>query len=99
MTANDNRKLRVEVVYANSNQVHVLVLDVVDGTTVGQAIELSGILEICPEIDFEVNKVGIFSEICAADTVVKNDSRIEIYRPLINDPREARRKRAVAEKS
>ena len=98
MAMDDNSRLRVEVAYANGSQVHVLKLDVEEGTTVRRAIEFSGILAICPEINFDVNKVGIFSVVCDPDTVVENDSRIEIYRPLINDPREARRRRAVAEK-
>lgn len=91
--------LKVEVVFADGGQVHVQALEAEAGTTVKQAIELSGILEICPEIDFEVNKVGIFSVICNPDTIIESDSRIEIYRPLINDPKEARRRRAIAEKS
>lgn len=95
--SNNNHKLKIEVAYANSNQVHVLVLEVVEGTTIRQAIELSGILDLCPEINIEKNKVGVFSEICDPDTIVENDSRIEIYRPLLIDPKEARRKRAIAE--
>jgi len=89
----------IEVVYADNSQVHVLPLQVTEGSNVKLAIELSGILDICPEIDFEINKIGIFSTVCELDTVVENGDRIEIYRPLINDPKDARRKRAIAEKS
>lgn len=99
MEENDNHKLRIEVVYADSTQVHVLPLAVCEGSTVKEAIDLSGILAICPDINFDVNKVGIFSIVCELDTVVDNGDRVEIYRPLINDPKDARRKRAIAEKS
>ena len=54
-------------------------------------------LDLCPEINFETNKVGIFSEICDPDAIVEDSSRVEIYRPLLTDPKEARRKRAIAE--
>lgn len=100
MAANGNHKLKIEVAYAGSGQrVYVQTLEVAQGTTVRQAIELSGVLELCPEIDFKKNKVGIFSEICEPDTIVEDESRIEIYRPLLTDPKEARRRRARAEKS
>ena len=99
MAENEPSGLRVEVVYADSRQVHVLALAVADGTTVRRAIELSGILEECPEIDLGRNKVGIYSKICKPDVVIDNNCRIEIYRPLLTDPKEARRKRAQAEKT
>ena len=99
MAVKDNHRLGIEVVHADGRQVHVLSLEVARGTTVRQAIELSGILELCPEIDLDRNKVGMFSEVCRLDTLVEDDCRIEIYRPLLTDPKEARRQRAVAEKS
>ena len=95
----NNHMLKIEVAYANGSQVHVLALEVAAGTTVRQAIELSGMLGLCPEINFEINKVGIFSEICDPGTTVEEDSRIEIYRPLLIDPKEARRRRAITEKT
>ena len=95
--SNNNHKLNIEVVYANKGQVHVLALEVMEGTTIRQAIETSGMLDLCPEINFEINKVGIFSEICDPDSIIEEGSRIEIYRPLLTDPKEARRKRAIAE--
>lgn len=99
MAGNETGGLQVEVVYADSRQVHVLTLAVADGTTVRRAIELSGILDECPEIDLGRNKVGIYSKICGPDTIIDTDCRIEIYRPLINDPKEARRKRAQAKQT
>ncbi len=63
-------------------------------TTIAAAIKLSGILEKHPEIDPEKTKVGIFGKLSKADTVLRDKDRIEIYRPLIADPKEVRRKRA-----
>ncbi|MCH8163853.1 MAG: RnfH family protein, partial [Proteobacteria bacterium] len=69
-----------------------------DGTTIQQAIVTSGILDQCTAIDLETNEVGIFSKIVALDTLVRAGDRIEIYRPLILDPKQARRLRAKKEK-
>lgn len=99
MAENEVTGLRIEVVYVDSRQVHVQVLSVAEGTTVRQTIELSGILDECPEIELGRNKVGIYSKICDPDAVISHDCRVEIYRPLITDPKEARRKRAQTEKS
>lgn len=99
MAMNGKHKLKIEVVYADGGQVHVMAVEVTQGATIRQAIELSGMLDLCPEIDIEKNKVGIFSEICDPDNVVEDGSRIEIYRPLLTDPKEARRRRAMAENS
>lgn len=84
----------VEVAYARPDtQVLVLVL-VRDGATVREVIEKSRILERFPEIDLEVNGVGIFSRLVALDCPVNANDRVEIYRPLRVDPREARRLQA-----
>lgn len=61
-------------------------LKVPRGATVGDAIERSGVLDEFPKIDLDVNKVGIFGEIAALDTVVSDGDRVEIYRPIIIDP-------------
>ena len=64
------------------------------GTRVAEAIQSSGILQKYPEIDLKVNKLGIFGKLTKADAVLRDKDRIEIYRPLIADPKEVRRKRA-----
>jgi putative ubiquitin-RnfH superfamily antitoxin RatB of RatAB toxin-antitoxin module len=64
------------------------------GTTVADAVRASGVLDKHPEIDLEKNKLGIFGKLTKADTVLRDKDRIEIYRPLIADPKEVRRKRA-----
>lgn len=65
------------------------------GMTVGEAIELSRILEQCPEIDLTVNQVGIFGKLAKLDQVLEDGDRVEIYRALIADPKAARKQRAA----
>ena len=85
----------VEVVYALAHKQVTLPLRVRLDTTVSQAIEMSGILHQFPEIDLNgPHKVGVFGKLTKLDAVVRDKDRIEIYRPLIADPREIRRKRA-----
>jgi putative ubiquitin-RnfH superfamily antitoxin RatB of RatAB toxin-antitoxin module len=69
-------------------------LDVAAGTTIGQAIEMSGILQEAPEINLVTMPVGIYGKKKTLDTVLQPRDRIEIYRPLIADPKDARRRRA-----
>ncbi|GGX89422.1 RnfH family protein [Massilia dura] len=70
------------------------VMDVEAGTTIGQAIEMSGILQEAPEINLVTMPVGIYGKKKTLDTVLQPRDRIEIYRPLIADPKDARRRRA-----
>ena len=93
--ATDNATLMpIEVAYASPVQSWLIPLSVEAGSTIQQAIASSGILEQCPEINLEINQVGIFSHIIALDTLLRAGDRIEIYRPLILDPKQARRLRA-----
>lgn len=87
--------LPVEVAYARSDEQVILNLSVEPGTTARQAIEQSGILERFPEIDLDQNKFGIFGKLTKPDTVLRAKDRVEIYRPLIADPKEVRRQRAA----
>jgi uncharacterized protein len=86
--------LHVQVCYARRDVQIVRDLDVPAGTTLRQAIERSGVIQDCPDIDLTVCKVGIFGKLKELDTVLREQDRIEIYRPLIADPKEARRRRA-----
>ncbi|OFZ67972.1 MAG: RnfH family protein [Betaproteobacteria bacterium RBG_16_56_24] len=86
--------VRVEVVYALPNEQILLMQQVPEGTMVADAIKSSGVLGKHPEIDLTVNKLGIFGKLTKADAVLRDKDRIEIYRPLIADPKEVRRKRA-----
>lgn len=87
-------KINIEAVYALPDEQTLFRQSVPEGATVAEAIELCGILEKYPEIDLAANKLGIFGKLAKADTVLRDKDRIEIYRPLIADPKEVRRKRA-----
>jgi len=86
--------MHVEVAYAQEDVQVILGIDTPEGTTLEQAIQQSGILERFPEIDLEKNRVGIFSKISKRDAILRENDRVEIYRPLIADPKVSRRKRA-----
>ena len=90
----NTEKYFIEVVYALPKEQILITLDVDQGTTVEQAVKLSGILEKYSDIDLTKNKVGIFGKATKADQVLRDKDRVEIYRPLIADPKESRRKRA-----
>ncbi len=87
-------KIDVEVVYALAHEQVLLRLKVEQGATVGEAIRLSGVLDKHPEIDLAKNKLGVFGKLSKADAVLRDRDRVEIYRPLIADPKEVRRQRA-----
>jgi putative ubiquitin-RnfH superfamily antitoxin RatB of RatAB toxin-antitoxin module len=86
--------IHVEVVYALPAQQPLLHVRLAEGATVEDAIRASGVLDAFPEIDLAKNKVGIFSKLVKLDEKVRDKDRVEIYRPLIADPKEVRRKRA-----
>lgn len=86
--------LDVEVVYALPETQQLIELKVAAGTTAREAIENSGILQHFPEIDLSKHKIGIFGKAVRLDRVLSPGDRVEIYRPLIADPKEARRRRA-----
>ena len=92
-------KIQVEIIYALPNEQNLQKVEVEQGTTVKQLIELSGLLEKYPEIELDKkNKVGLFGKLTKLDAVLRDKDRVEIYRPLIADPKEVRRKRAAAGK-
>ena len=90
--------LPVEVVYATPGRQSLLKLSVPHGTTAAQAIEKSGIREQFPEIEPDP-VIGIFSRKVALDHVLSAGDRVEIYRPLRADPREARRLKVERERA
>jgi putative ubiquitin-RnfH superfamily antitoxin RatB of RatAB toxin-antitoxin module len=87
--------LNIEVVYPLPTRQEVLKLAVPAGTTVAEGIELSGILAKYPDIDLKKNKVGIYAKLAKLDAPLRDFDRIEIYRPLIADPKEVRKRRAA----
>lgn len=91
--------IHVEVVYALPRRQEVVGLELTAGSTVQQAIEASGLLPKYPEIELGKNKLGIFAKLTKADTVLRDRDRVEIYRPLIADPKEVRKQRAAEGKA
>jgi putative ubiquitin-RnfH superfamily antitoxin RatB of RatAB toxin-antitoxin module len=89
----------VEVAYALEKKQTLLELEVDEGTTLKQAVELSGIIDAYPQIDLTKDKTGIFGKIAKLDTVLREKDRVEIYRPLIADPKQVRKERAAQGKS
>ncbi|MDR2220937.1 MAG: RnfH family protein [Methylobacillus sp.] len=94
-----NNEIHVEVAYALPAQQLILELKVPEGTTAEQAVQKSGVLAKFPEIDLAQNKLGIFGKLVKSDTVLREKDRVEIYRPLIADPKEVRRQRAAEGKA
>jgi hypothetical protein len=90
----DFEVIDIEVVYALPQRQVLERLSVSPHTTVEQALELSGMRGLFPEIDFSINKLGIFGKLVQPGTVLRHLDRVEIYRPLITDPKESRRRRA-----
>jgi putative ubiquitin-RnfH superfamily antitoxin RatB of RatAB toxin-antitoxin module len=85
----------VEVAYAKPEEQVILSLKVPEGASVEQAIKASGLLSRFPEIEPSGIKAGIFGNVCSMDQILKQADRVEIYRPLFHDPKEARRQRAA----
>ena len=92
--ARNNTAFAVEVVYAVRGKQVLLSLEVRPGTTVHEAIEQSGITRNFPRLDAAHSKIGIFGKLVNLETVLRAGDRVEIYRPLIADPKDARRLRA-----
>ncbi|MGB5339060.1 MAG: RnfH family protein [Gammaproteobacteria bacterium] len=87
--------ISVEVAYAlPANQV-IIRLDVHQGTTLEEAIRSSGMLERFPDIDLDRNKVGVFGKLAKLTDTLQAGDRVEIYRPLIADPKQVRKQRAA----
>lgn len=86
----------VEIAYALPDEQVILKLDVPPGTSLRAAIEQSGILRRFPQIDLQRDRIGVYSRIASLEETAAPGDRIEIYRPLLADPKEVRRQRAKA---
>jgi uncharacterized protein len=84
--------MNIGVAYGDRLKQVWLKLDMPEGSTVLQAIERSGILELFPEIDLERQKVGVFGKVSKLDTVLEEGGRVEIYRPITADPESVERR-------
>lgn len=90
----NSKPIRVDVVYALPGQQEIVTVEVPEGAVVQDAIEQSGLLNKYPEIDLKKNKLGIFAKLSKPDAVLRERDRVEIYRPLIADPKAVRKQRA-----
>jgi uncharacterized protein len=79
--------MKVGIAYALAKRQVWLTVDVPDGATVRDAVDRSGILQQFPEIDLERQKVGVFGKVAALDSKLEDGDRVEIYRPLVADPK------------
>ena len=87
--------IQVEVCYALRDRQELVRVKLPAGSTVQRAVEASGLLQKYPDLDLaKANKVGVFAKLVKLDTELRDRDRVEIYRPLIADPKEVRRKRA-----
>lgn len=85
--------MNVGVCYAESDRQLWMRLEVPDDSTIEQAILLSGVLKLYPEINLSTQKVGIFGKMSSLDTTVKEGDRVEIYRQITADPQTVQRRR------
>ena len=87
--------IRIEVVYPLPQKQEIFAVKMPESATARQAIEASGVLQKYPEIDLTKNKLGIFAKLTKPDAPLRDRDRVEIYRPLIADPKEVRKQRAA----
>lgn len=96
--ASDNAKpatIRVEIAYARPDEQAIVPIEVPEGTTLEQVILRSRIQERFPEVQLQTAKVGVFGKLSKLSAAVRAGDRVEIYRPLLADPKEVRKKRAA----
>lgn len=87
--------LNIEVCYALADKQEIVRLRLPEGATLGQALEASGLLAKYQDIDLKKNKFGIYAKLSKTDAMLRDHDRVEIYRPLIADPKEVRKQRAA----
>lgn len=87
--------INVEVCYALADKQALVSVKLPQGATLQQALEASGLLVKHPEIDLKKNKFGVFAKLSKLDSILRDRDRVEIYRPLIADPKEVRKQRAA----
>ncbi|WP_417503183.1 RnfH family protein [Marinobacter sp.] len=88
--------LKVEVAYARPDKQEIVPVQVPEGATAVDAVKLSGITVIFPEIDVDSIDMGVFGKVIKNPAVheLREGDRVELYRPLQIDPKQARLNRA-----
>ena len=87
--------MKVEVAYAEPQQQWLLEVDLPEQSTVAEAVQRSGILQKCPHLSLDQLKMGVFGKITKPERVLRDGDRVELYRPLIADPKQVRAARAA----
>lgn len=87
--------INIEVAYARPERQEIVAIKLPAGSNLQQAVEASGLLQRYPEIELAKAKVGIYGKLARLDTALREKDRVEIYRPLIADPKEVRKQRAA----
>ena len=88
--------MKIEICYALPDRQELVSVELAEGSTAIQAVEASGLLQKYPDIEpGGRNKLGVFAKLVKADTTLRDRDRVEIYRPLIADPKEVRRQKAA----
>ena len=88
--------MKIEICYALADRQELVTVELPEGSTALQDVEASGLLQKYPEIEpGGLNKLGVFAKLVKADAVLRDRDRVEIYRPLIADPKEVRRQKAA----
>jgi putative ubiquitin-RnfH superfamily antitoxin RatB of RatAB toxin-antitoxin module len=91
-------RLSVEVVYALPEGEDAVRLELAPGATALDAVRASGLLERHPEIDLARQRIGIYGRVVDPQALLRDADRVELYRPLMVEPKEARRRRAVTKR-
>ncbi|ABE31251.1 RnfH family protein [Paraburkholderia xenovorans] len=86
-------RLSIEVCYASAGEQALIAVELPEGATLRQALDASGILRRFPQIDLDTQKVGVFGKLKPLDAVLNDHDRVEIYRPLLVDPKVSRQRR------
>jgi putative ubiquitin-RnfH superfamily antitoxin RatB of RatAB toxin-antitoxin module len=85
----------VEVAYALENEAFLKAFEVAENSKIEDVLKISNLLNKYPEIDLKINQVGIFGKVAKLSDGLRDKDRIEIYRPLIADPKEVRKRKAL----
>lgn len=91
-------QINIEVACATKARQMVISLQVPDGTRLAEAVALSGITDEFPDLDITTSKMGIYGQVESKDRILADGDRVEIYRPLLISPRQARLNRAATSK-
>lgn len=96
-----SEQLAIEVAYALPEKQKIVALTVASGTTVLEAAQAAGLEQFFPGLDVASAKLGVFGKLVAkpATQIVKEGDRVEVYRPLLIDPKESRKARAAKVKA